>query len=109
MQDSIPTGCSEYEGTLGGSDGLVIRAPLPELDGQKARDLPQPTRVVKGRCESLGLAQICQDAPRVAERVMCRAQGEPEVDGLLACVARLWQMLQSTKRLLIVRHCLAVR
>ena len=72
--------------------------------GQKAQNLPQPTRVVEGHREGLGLAQICQDVPTVAERTERRAQGEPEIDGLLACVTLLWQMLQGTERLLEIPH-----
>ena len=37
-----------------------------------------------------------------------RAQGEPEIDGLLACVALLRQMREGTERLLEVPHGLAV-
>ena len=59
---------------------------------RKTSDLPQPTRVVEGRREGLGLAQIRQDTPRVARWEERRAQGEPEIDGLLARVARLRQM-----------------
>ena len=55
--------------------------------GQKERDLSQPTRVIEGRREGLGLAQIRQDTPKVARRKERRAQGEPEIDGLLARVA----------------------
>ena len=51
------------------------------------RDLSQPTRVVEGRREGLGLAQIRQDTPKIAERPERRAQGESEIDGLLARVA----------------------
>ena len=54
---------------------------------RKSRDLSQPTRVVEGRREGLGLAQIRQDTPKVARRQERRAQGEPEIDGLLARVA----------------------
>ena len=84
VQDALPTGGGERQGALAGGDGLVIRAHGAEMDGQKDRDLSQPTRVVEGRCEGLGLAQIRQDTPKVARRQERRAQGEPEIDGLLA-------------------------
>jgi len=40
-----------------------MRAHEVEFDRQKARDLPQPTRVVEGLGEGLGLAQNRQDTP----------------------------------------------
>ena len=74
----------------------------------ESRDLSQPTRVVEGHGEGLGLAQERQDTPKVARRMERRAQGEPEVDGLLARGALLRQMLEGTERLLEVLHGLAV-
>jgi hypothetical protein len=56
---------------------------------QKVRDLPQPTRVVEGRREGLGLVQKRQNTPIIAERAERCAQGEPEIDALLACIALL--------------------
>ena len=44
--------------------------------------------VVEGRSEGLGLAQQCQDPPKIAEQAECRAQGESEVDGLRKYIAR---------------------
>ena len=64
--------------------------------------------IIEGLSEGLGLAQICQDTPKIAERAERQAQGEPEVDGLLAGVARLRQMREDTERLLEVPHSLAV-
>jgi hypothetical protein len=64
------------------------------MDGQKARDLPQSTRVVEGRSKGLSLVQVCQDTPKVTRRHEHRAQGESKVDGLLVCDTRLWQMLE---------------
>ena len=87
VQDDIPAGRGERQGALAGGDGLVIRAHVAEMACQKDRDLSQPTRVVEGLSEGLGLAQIRQDAPQVARRMERRAQGEPEIDGLLARVA----------------------
>ena len=60
VQDALPTRCGEREGTLGGGDGLIIRAHEAKLLGQKARDLSQPTRVVESQSEGLGLVQTCQ-------------------------------------------------
>jgi hypothetical protein len=42
--------------------------------------------------EGLGLAQQRQDTAQVTRRQERRAQGEPEIDGLLARVAVLGQM-----------------
>jgi hypothetical protein len=52
-------------------------------------------RVVEGHCESLGLTQHRQDAPKVTQRKERRTQSEMEVDGLLVRATLRWQMLQS--------------
>src|SRR4030095_13355619 len=98
MQDDLPTGRGEREGALGGSDGLVIRAHEVAMERESDRDLSQPTRVVEGYREGLGLAQICHSVPQVATWVERRAQGEPEIDGLLARVPHLRQMRESMER-----------
>ena len=76
VQDDIPAGRGEREGALSGGDGLVIRAHEAEMLCQKARDLSKPTRVVEGRCEGLGLAQICQDTPKSLDGQSAE-QGKP--------------------------------
>jgi hypothetical protein len=70
--------------------------------------MARPTRVVEGCGEGCGLVQICQDTPSVARRPERHAQGEPEIDGLLARVALLWQMREGTERLFEGPHGLAV-
>ena len=57
MLDNIPAGCGEREAALGGGNGLVIRAHVVGVGGQKATDLGQPTWVVEAFSEGLGLAQ----------------------------------------------------
>jgi hypothetical protein len=57
LHEAIPTGRGEHEGTLGGDNGLVIRAPVEAIVCQRDRDLCQPTWVVEGHCESLSLTQ----------------------------------------------------
>src|SRR5215475_3199304 len=47
LLDDIPASRGECEGTLGGGDGLVIRARKVEIEWQKARDPSQPPRVVE--------------------------------------------------------------
>src|SRR5437764_15350129 len=106
--DDVPTNRGERQGALGGGDGLVIRAHDVEMGCQKNRNLSQPTRVVEGRRESLGLAQTRQDTPKVARRLERRTQGEAEIDGLLARVALLRQMREGAERLLEVSHSLTV-
>jgi len=66
MDYGVPVGYGECEGTLRGGDGLVIRTHTAELDGQKARDMSQPTMIVEGHSEGLGLAQSRQDSLSVA-------------------------------------------
>jgi hypothetical protein len=62
----------------------------------------------RGLREGLGLAQQGQDAPIVTQRPERRAQGDAEIDGLLACVALLRQMREGTERLLEGPHGLTV-
>ena len=76
---------------------------------QKARDPSQASTVVEGRRKRLGLAQDCQDTPRAARRSECRAQSKPEIDGLLARLALLWQLLEGAECLLEGRDGLAIR
>jgi hypothetical protein len=64
--------------------------------------------IIEGLSEGLGLAQICQDTPKIAERAERYAHGEPEVDGLLAGIACLRQMWEDAERLLEVPHRLTV-
>src|SRR5438094_616815 len=68
LEDNLPTGRGERKGALAGGDGLVMRAHDIEVVGQKERDLSQSTRVVEGHREGLGLTQVRQDTPHVAER-----------------------------------------
>jgi hypothetical protein len=94
---------------LGSRNGLIIRTHGDTRGCQKDRDLGQPTRIAEGRGQGLGCAQTRQRPHEVARRPERRAQGEPEIDGLLACVARLWQMRQCAERLLEVPDGLGVR
>ena len=107
-KDDIPTGRGEREGALGGRDGLIIRAHEAELLDQKARDLPSRRGSSRAAGEGLRLAQQSQDTPEVTQRPERRAQGKPEVDGLLARVVLLWQMREGAERLLEGAHGLAV-
>jgi len=58
--------------------------------------------------ERLRFPQMRQDTCRVTQRKQRIAQGQPEIKGLLAPVARLWQMRQGTERLLEARYGLAM-
>jgi hypothetical protein len=104
LQDDIPAGRGDCEGALGGGDGLVIRASVVEMEGQKARDLSQPTPIVDGRREGLGLAQQRQHALEITGWKERRAQGEPEIDGLLDRIRLLWQMRDGAEGLLKVPY-----
>jgi hypothetical protein len=68
VQANLPTRRGKREGTLGGSNGLVLRAPTEKIVCQRDRDLCQPTCIVEGGCEGLSLTQRCEDAPPVAQR-----------------------------------------
>ena len=100
LLDDLPAGRRERQDAFAGGDGLVIRAREVGIAGPRAQDLSQPTRVVEGRHEGLGLAQIPRHASRVLERAEGYAQGEPEVDGLLEGVAPLRQVGERAERLL---------
>src|SRR5215831_8349889 len=64
--------------------------------------------VVEGRSKRLGLAQQCQDTLRAARRMECRAQGKPEIDGLLVRVTGLRQMRESTECLLEISYSFVI-
>ena|SRR5256885_2185376 len=68
LLDGIPARRGEREDALGDGEGLVIRALLVEMDRQIAKDPSQPPRVVEGRRQRLGLAQVRQGASKVARR-----------------------------------------
>jgi hypothetical protein len=65
-------------------------------------------RVVEGGREGLGLAQIRQNTPKVAERTERRTQGEPQIDGLLRRVAAVGEVLQGNQCLLEGSPCLSI-
>jgi hypothetical protein len=108
LQGALPASYGERQDALSGGEGLVIPTHEVEMDGQKARDLPQPTRVVEGCREGFGLTQSCQAAIPVARGQERRTQGESEINGLLTCVALLWQVRKDAERLLVVLYRFAV-
>ena len=57
---TIPTGRPKCNGTLAGGDDLVVQAPEEEILCQHDTDPSQPTRVVEGHREGLGLAQYAR-------------------------------------------------
>ena len=65
--------------------------------------------IVESRREGLGLMQSRQGTPIAARWHDRRTQGEAEVDGLLTCLTRLRQMLESAERLLEAPHGLTMR
>ena len=62
-------------------------------------------RIIESLGEDLGLAQTYQHTTKVARWNERRAQGEPEIDGLLARGACLWQMREGIERLLEIPYC----
>jgi hypothetical protein len=52
--------------------------------------------------------QIGQHTPKIVEAAERSAQSEPQIDGLLACVARLRQVLEGCQGLLEIAHGLAM-
>src|SRR5262245_57241821 len=79
-----------------------------EMACEKEQDLSQPMRVVESHRERLSLTQIRQDPPDIARRKERRAQGKPEIDGLLAYDTRVRQMREGTERLLEILRRLAI-
>ena len=65
--------------------------------------------IVEHPSEGLGLMQTCENARRVTRRHERRAQGEPELNGLLVRVALGRQRRQDTERVIEMPHGLAVR
>src|SRR5262249_26138320 len=107
--DIIATGRGESEGTLASGEGLIIGTSGSENGREKAQDMSQSPRVVKGRGEGRSFTQMrphtLLDTEPWAER---RAQGKPEINGLLACSARLRQMRQGAECLLAGCHGLTI-
>ena len=89
VQDNIPTGRGERQGTLGGGDGLVIARPATEMDCQKDRDLSQPTRVIEGLRKGFGLAQGRQDTPKVARADRSAERRASRRSMACSCVSRV--------------------
>src|SRR5205823_11365250 len=104
----VPDSRGEGKGTLEGVNSLIMRAPELKLACQKVRDSSHLPRVVESHSEGLGLTQQRENTPQVAKRSECRAQGEPKINGLLACVALLWQVREGAECLLEVSHSFAV-
>src|SRR5439155_12901240 len=71
-------------------------------------DPPEPTAVVEGRGQSFRFAQVGGDALAFSERMQRTAQGDPDIDGLLARLVRERKVLQSLERLFQKRHSFPV-
>jgi hypothetical protein len=56
LQDVIPTRRTACHRTLARGDDLGVHAPVEEMLCQQDTDPSQPTRIVEGHCEGLGLA-----------------------------------------------------
>jgi hypothetical protein len=87
---------------------LVIRTPKALKSCKKEQHVSQTTRIAQGDSKGLGLLQIGQDTLKVPRWRERRAQGEPEVDGLLAHIVCLWQMGEGAERLLKIPRGLTV-
>src|SRR5919108_467118 len=69
---------------------------------------PQPPLIAQRLGEGLGLAQVVEDRPVVAEHKERMAQVEAQIDGLLQGITTFREMLQRAQGLLEARHRLAV-
>ena len=104
LQDDILAGRGGCEGTLGGSDSLITH----HCRGNEWRESQRP---VPADADCRGLADSASRRYARMRLVARRSRapvGKPEIDGLLACVARLRQMREGTERMLEVPHGLAV-
>jgi hypothetical protein len=90
VEDELPVVQRERTGALGGRNGLVMGPLGCATKGQKEIDLPQSTRIAEGRGEALSFTQIGHDTLLLPRRRECIAQGQAQVDRLLAGVACLW-------------------
>jgi hypothetical protein len=108
VQGDLPAGRGKGEDALRSGASLSICAPEVEMDCQKDRDPSQATRVVENRRQGLSFVQSRQDTPKVDRGPERRAQGEPQIKGLLAHVARLRQMWEGAECLLEILCSLAV-
>src|SRR4029450_9735353 len=78
-------------------------------EAQIKTNLCEPTMIVQGLGEGLSLTQRHQNTFQLTSRKERRAQGEPEIDGLLTRGALLRQMPEGAERLLKIPHGLTVR
>ena len=69
---------------------------------------PHPTQITEGLCQGLGLAEVVEQPLDLAETVERNLEFEPEIDGLLARIAALGEVLQGSQRLLKTDHRLPV-
>src|SRR5215510_11498142 len=76
--------------------------------GDKDRNTCQPTVITQRLGQDFGLVQDVKGSSPFSQSLERPPQVQPDVDGLGARVALLWQMLESVKRLLEISHCLAV-
>ena len=109
VQDALPAGRGKGEGALGGGDGLVIRAPDVEMEGQK--DETCPSR--RGSSRAAARASASRRAARIRSRVAetgrsAERRASRRSMACSQCGALLRQMRQGAERLLEIPHGLAV-
>ena len=106
LQDPIPQGLGQ--GPLTGRQGLLRIAQPHEQRGQMGGGPPEPSPVPQGLGEGFGLAQVGENASKVAKHNEGRAQVEPDIDGLLVRVVTVGQMPQGQEGMLIGDHRLPI-
>jgi hypothetical protein len=97
VEAEVPKGCGNGKRTLAGFDGAVLITHEPEIDRHIGGGPPKPVLIAQGFRKDGGFLQVCDDALQGSKWIKRRAQVEAEVDSLLACSARLWQMPQGTE------------
>jgi hypothetical protein len=89
-------------------DGALVVTQIEEILGYRGGEPPRSMGIVQGRGQGDGLAQEIQDPSAIAEYRERAAQVEPQINGLLAGVTTLGEVLEGFQRLLEGRQRLTI-
>jgi hypothetical protein len=93
LEEDIPKVGGNRKGPPAHLDASAIVARQPAIAGHVVGDRPQSPLIAKGFGEGLGLAHAFECLSEFAECLQRRAQLDSEIDRLLTCLARVWELL----------------
>jgi hypothetical protein len=104
LQADISQGCGYGQSALGVCETTVKVAQAPQTGCHIARELSQSAGIAQGLSQGFRLAQVVEDALHVVKGQQRIAQVEVEINGLLARVATVREMLEGHQTLLKGRY-----